>query len=143
MRPVSLVYLAAGIALFFAAGPPASGQELSNKFHGRPAMADTQTSAGTTTGKAVSSDDGKTWKTIKKVPGYHEFHNGWTPALALADGDMLSAITVPSTPLKDFKAPKPVGQDQSSYNFTRNRYLAESLPDDLAAETDFPGAVKG
>jgi len=94
---------------------------------------DTQTSAGTTTGKAVSTDDGKTWQTIKDVPGYHEFHNGWSPNLLLLNGDRLSAITVPSTPLKDFAAPEPVGQDQSSYGFTRNWYLAESLPDDLAA----------
>ena len=93
---------------------------------------DTQTSAGTTTGKAISTDDGKTWQTVTNVPGYHGHHNGWTPALRLRNGDMLSPITVPSTPLKDFDAPEPVGQDQSSYNFTRNWYAAESLPDKLA-----------
>ena len=94
---------------------------------------DTQTSAGTTTGKAISTDDGTTWRVVTNVPNYHGFHNGWAPSLTLHNGDMLSAITVPSTPFKDFKAPEPVGQDQSSYGFTRNWYLAESLPKDLAA----------
>jgi len=93
---------------------------------------DTQTSAGTTTGKAVSSDNGATWRTVTNVPSYHGHHNGWAPSLSLRNGDLLSAITVPSTPLGDIKAPEPVGQDQSSYGFTRNWYLAESLPNDLA-----------
>ena len=65
---------------------------------------DTQTSAGTTTGKAISTDDGKTWKTVTNVPGYHGHHNGWTPALRLRNGDMLTPITVPPTVVTTFWA---------------------------------------
>ncbi|MCJ8331160.1 MAG: glycoside hydrolase [Lentisphaeria bacterium] len=95
--------------------------------------ADTQTSAGTSRGKAISSDAGKTWRVVTDVPSYHDYHNGWSPSLHLQDGDMLSAISLPSPSLNDFDLPKPVGQDESSYGFTRNWYLAESLPNDLAS----------
>lgn len=94
---------------------------------------DTQTSAGTTTGKALSADDGKTWQEVTNVPGYHGHNNAWTPALSLRNGDMLAPLSVPSIPLKDLELPEPVGQDQSSYGFTRKWYLARDLPDDLAA----------
>ena len=93
---------------------------------------DVQTSAGKATGKVISTDEGKTWKAVSNLPGYHQYHNAWSSALVLGNGDMLSPITLPTIPFKDFKLPKPVGEEQSSYAFTRQWFLAESLPDGLA-----------
>lgn len=71
---------------------------------------DTQDSQGTPRGKAVSTDDGKTWSHVEEAPEYHEFHNAWAAALALPSGDMLAPITLPILKTKDLEMPAPVGQ---------------------------------
>ncbi len=121
---------------------------------------DTQTSQGTPRGKVLSTDGGETWRPVEKAPGYHKYHNAWASALALPNGDMLAAITVPALKVKNLKLAEPVGQDRSSYGFTRQWYLAKSLPRRLAgwhfvrwrkrrrkwvkeaAEVRIPGAIR-
>jgi hypothetical protein len=121
---------------------------------------DTQDSQGTPRGKVLSTDGGQTWRPVENVPSYHPYHNAWAAALELPNGDMLAAITLPAQKVTDLKLPKPVGQDQSSYKFTRQWYLVDSLSADLkdwhfvrwqkhqqswlkeSAEVCIPGAVR-
>lgn len=90
---------------------------------------DDHESNGKPTGKAVSYDNGKTWKQVEQVEGFHDFHNAWAAAVHLPDGDTLAAITLPSLKVREMNMPKPFSRTVSTYTGGLCVYRLEDLPE--------------
>jgi len=93
--------------------------------------ADTHSTYGAPTGKAVSSDRGRTWQAVAETEGFHGFHFAWVAALELPNGDRPAAINLPSRKVNDLDLPPPAAIDSSTYCGERHWWRAEGLPAEL------------